>query len=68
MKSIKKLIWFGIVGLVLVLGYQNYQTELLEGPEAPEAISLIEVGEQIEDIEKSSLNIDIHNITVRNFF
>ena len=59
MKSIKKLIWFGILGLILVLGYQNYETELLEGPEAPEAISLIEVGEQIEDQEKTSLNIDI---------
>jgi hypothetical protein len=56
---LKKLIWFGILGVVLATGYKNYQSELLEGPDAPDAIALIEIGEQIEDQERSSLNIDI---------
>ncbi|MFT7183879.1 MAG: hypothetical protein ACI9QC_000204 [Oceanicoccus sp.] len=58
-KTFKKIIWFSILSIVLVIGYKDYKAELLEGPEAPEAISLIEVGEQIEDQARTNINIDM---------
>lgn len=63
-KLLKKLIWLGLLGVLMVVLMKNYQAGLLEGPEAPAPTSWVEWEDAVPNEETptetaNSLNIDM---------